>query len=49
MKPNFEDECRFNDQILREKDILETKLKASDLLAERLAIQLAKNPTILAQ
>ena len=49
MKHNFEDESRFNDQILRDKDILETKLKASDLLAERLAIQLATNPTILAQ
>lgn len=44
MKHNFEDESRLNDQIIRDKDILETKFRASELLAARLAILLA-NPS----
>ena len=35
MKHNFEDERRFNDQIMKEKDILEAKFIASEQLATR--------------
>ena len=35
MKQNFKDERRFNDQIIRAKDKLETKFIESDLLAKR--------------